>query len=94
MRPHVFKIKPKYCVVFKPGIIRVRCVKCGRPHPEYFGPADYDEREAELQMLRRELSTAAAIIFSHTAAVAHLAGNRDMERRSNRPPARGPRGQR
>jgi hypothetical protein len=61
---HVFSAKPRYCIAFKPGIIVVRCPQCGRPHEEYFGPLDRDERAAEVEMLRRELAAAAAIIVA------------------------------
>jgi hypothetical protein len=59
---HVFASKPRFCVGFKPGLIRVRCAKCGEPHFEYLGPKDRDEVRAELELLRRELARAFAIL--------------------------------
>jgi len=64
--PHVFASKPRFCVGFKPGLIRVRCRKCGTPHFEYLGPADRDEVRAELALLRAELARALAIIASRS----------------------------
>src|SRR2546425_13343104 len=62
MRGHVFSKLPKYCVAIKPGVLWVRCPECGRPHQEYFGPKDRDERNAEVAFLRRELKVAASIL--------------------------------
>ena len=62
MRSHVFAIKPNYCLAFRPGIILVRCPKCGHPHEEYFGPRNRDEREAEISFLRGEYQRLAALI--------------------------------
>jgi hypothetical protein len=59
---HVFSSKPKWCAGLKPGVIKVRCASCGRAHPEYFGPSDRDEVRAEIEFLRRALSTASAIL--------------------------------
>jgi hypothetical protein len=44
----------------------VRCSTCGVPHEEYLGPPDRDERGAEMELLRRELAAAAAILFDHS----------------------------
>jgi hypothetical protein len=60
---HVFATKPKFCCGLKPTLIMVRCPTCGFPHEEYFGPADRDERGAEVQMLRQELAAATAIVL-------------------------------
>jgi hypothetical protein len=65
---HVFRVKPKFCSGLKPSLIIVRCPTCGFPHEEYFGPGDRDEQAAELQMLRRELEAAAAIIAERSPA--------------------------
>jgi hypothetical protein len=62
MRPHVFLAKPKFCVALKPGLIKVRCPKCGHPHYEYFGPKNRDEAGAEMEMLRGALDRAFAIL--------------------------------
>jgi len=51
----------------KPSVIMVRCVDCGRPHEEYFGPSDRDEQKAEIELLRKELAAAAAILARPTA---------------------------
>ena len=59
---HVFASKPKFCCGLKPGLIMVRCPTCGLPHEEYFGPTDRDEKAAEVELLRKELSAAMAII--------------------------------
>jgi hypothetical protein len=59
---HVFASKPKFCCALKPSLIMVRCSTCGFPHEEYFGPADRDERSAEVQLLRQELAAATAIV--------------------------------
>jgi len=58
---HIFASKPKFCCGLKPGLIMVRCPTCGNPHEEYFGPPDRDEKAAEVQLLRQELSAAMAI---------------------------------
>jgi hypothetical protein len=68
MRGHVFLKLPKYCVGLKPGVLWVRCPDCGKPHQEYFGPADRDERNAEIAFLRRELQVAASILFGRHAS--------------------------
>ena len=60
---HVFATKPKFCCGLKPTLIMVRCPTCGFPHEEYFGPDDRDERGAEVQMLRKELAAATAIVL-------------------------------
>jgi len=65
MRGHVFSKLPKYCVALKPGMVWVRCLDCGTPHQEYFGPKDHDERKAEILLLRQELQVAAAILATH-----------------------------
>ena len=44
MSGYVFSKLPKYCVAMKPGVLWVRCPDCGKPHQEYFGPSDRDER--------------------------------------------------
>lgn len=67
---HVFAAKPRFCIGLKPGMIRVRCAKCGAPHLEYFGPRDHDEVRAELELLRRELARAFAILASTRPAKA------------------------
>src|SRR5256885_4464352 len=59
---HVFAHKPKFCCGLKPAVIMVRCPTCGLPHEEYFGPPDRDEKAAEVQLLRQELSPAMAFI--------------------------------
>jgi hypothetical protein len=59
---HVFANKPKFCCGLKPALIMVKCPTCGLPHEEYFGPPDRDEKAAEVQLLRQELSAAMAII--------------------------------
>jgi len=64
---HVFATKPKFCCGLKPGVIMVRCPTCGFPHEEYFGPLDRDERAAEVQLLRQELSAAMGIILGRNA---------------------------
>jgi len=75
MRGHVFSKLPKYCVALKPGMLWVRCRECGRPHQEYFGPEDRDERNAEIVFLRQELDVAASMLFGHRASVpAHTPG--------------------
>jgi len=61
---HVFASKPRFCCGLKPGLIMVRCPTCGLPHEEYFGPLDRDERAAEVQLLRQELSAAMGIILA------------------------------
>jgi hypothetical protein len=63
MSRHVFPKLPKYCVAMKPGVLWVRCPDCGKPHQEYFGPNDRDERNAEIAFLRRELEVAASILY-------------------------------
>jgi len=61
-RPHVFSVKPRFCVALKPALIQVRCRTCGLSHSEYLGPRNRDERQAEMELLRWELQAAAAII--------------------------------
>jgi hypothetical protein len=82
--PHVFASKPRFCVGFKPGLIRVRCAKCGTPHFEYFGPADREEVGAELALLRAELARAFAILASQAGSPkpsTRAAGRRKRARR-------------
>jgi len=67
MHGHVFPKLPKYILGLKPGLLWVRCPNCGRPHREYFGPDDRDERNAELTFLRHELQVASGIIASRPA---------------------------
>ena len=74
MSGHVFSKLPKYCVAMKPALLWVRCPECGRPHQEYFGPADRDERNAEMVFLRRELQAASSILLGHRAADATRIG--------------------
>ena len=62
MRAHVFSKKPKFCLALKPGIIWVRCVKCGTPHQEYFGPPNRDEKAAERAFVRAEYQRVAKIL--------------------------------
>jgi hypothetical protein len=69
MRGHVFPRLPKYCVALKPGLLWVRCPDCGKPHREYFGPTDRDERNAEILFLRRALQVASSILFDQRASV-------------------------
>jgi hypothetical protein len=75
MRSHVFAQLPKYCVALKPGMLWVRCSECGRPHQEYFGPKDRDERNAEIVFLRHELEVAMAIALGR-----HVPDRRDRAR--------------
>jgi hypothetical protein len=63
MRPHVFAVKPRYCLAFKPAIVWVRCPGCGQPHREYLGPDDLDERGAEIEFFRRECERLAAMLL-------------------------------
>jgi len=63
MSGHVFSKLPKYCVAMKPGVLWVRCPDCGKPHLEYFGPPDRDERNAEIVFLRHELEVASSILL-------------------------------
>jgi hypothetical protein len=80
MRPYTFAKKPKYCSSYRPATITVRCLKCGRPHQEYFGPQDHDALRAELAMLHEALDRASAIIHKLGGrAVARLTG-RDKRR--------------
>jgi hypothetical protein len=72
MSGHVFSKLPKYCVAMKPGVLWVRCPDCGKPHQEYFGPSDRDERTAEIVFLRHELEAAAAILFDRHASLPAL----------------------
>jgi hypothetical protein len=51
----------------KPGLIRVRCARCGMPHSEYFGPPDRDEVHAEIEFLRAALQSAYAILCARNA---------------------------
>ncbi|MFL5311196.1 MAG: hypothetical protein ACJ79H_12155 [Myxococcales bacterium] len=53
----------------KPGVLWVRCRECGKPHPEYFGPTDRDERNAEIAFLRRELQVASSILLAQHSPV-------------------------
>jgi hypothetical protein len=76
MSRHVFSKLPKYSVAMKPGVLWVRCAKCGKPHQEYFGPADRDERTAELLFLRRELEAAASILLGRHPLLAAQPGAR------------------
>ncbi|TMB03849.1 MAG: hypothetical protein E6J64_14020 [Deltaproteobacteria bacterium] len=69
MRGHVFSKLPKYCVAIKPGVLWVRCPDCGKPHQEYFGPADRDERKAEIVFLRHALQVASSIMLGRRASV-------------------------
>jgi len=69
---HVFSTKPKFCCGLKPGLIMVRCPTCGLPHEEYFGPPDRDEKAAEVQLLRQELSAAMAIIVDRMDEPRHV----------------------
>jgi hypothetical protein len=69
MRGHVFSKLPKYCVALKPGMLWVRCRVCGKPHQEYFGPKDRDERKAEIVFLRQELEVASSILAGDHASV-------------------------
>jgi hypothetical protein len=62
MPAHVFAKRPKFCMALKPGIIWVRCVTCGRPHPEYLGPRHRDEKESEIEFLRGALQRLGAIV--------------------------------
>jgi hypothetical protein len=61
MFPHVYAQRPRYCVAFKAKMILVR-LSSGEVREEYFGPPDGDPRDAELELLRRELDAAGAII--------------------------------
>jgi hypothetical protein len=67
MSAHVYPSKPKYCVGFKPSIIQVRC-PCGLVYETYFGPDDRDERAAEVEFLRREMNSLAAILAGRRSA--------------------------
>jgi hypothetical protein len=58
----IFTKLPKYNVAFKPGVLWVRCKKCGQTHQEYFGPRNRDERTAEMMFLRHELQVALKIL--------------------------------
>jgi len=64
MPAHVFAKKPKFCLAIKPAVIWVRCITCGRPHPEYLGPRDRDDKEAELRFLRAEVQRLGAILHA------------------------------
>ena len=83
MTGHVFSKLPKYCVAMKPGVLWVRCPDCGKPHQEYFGPSDHDERNAEMVFLRRQLESAAAILSGRRASllVRAVGGGRSRYRR-------------
>ena len=85
---HVFETKPQFCCGLKPSLIIVRCPQCGFAHEEYFGPADRDEREAELQLLRRELSAASAIILERSRSPRAVPTRRKTRAGNRRPPAR------
>jgi len=84
---HVFSAKPKFCCGLKPSLIIVRCPTCGFPHEEYFGPPDRDEQKAEVELLRKELAAASAILLGRMqsggagAAVAKQPRNRRSHRR-------------
>jgi hypothetical protein len=82
---HVFASKPKFCCALKPTLIMVRCPTCGSPHEEYFGPADRDERAAEVQLLRQELAAATAIILDRTQDGPHLPLRKRAKARPARP---------
>ena len=83
MRGHVFSKLPKYCVAMRPGVLWVRCPGCGKPHQEYFGPSDHDERNAELVFLRRQLEIATAILSGRHASLSLRAvgGSHSRDRR-------------
>lgn len=59
---HVFSRLPKWCAGIRPGLLWVRCPKCGRPHQEYFGPRNRDELRAEVQFFRDALEAAFGIV--------------------------------
>jgi hypothetical protein len=61
MLRHVYARRPNYCVAFKAKMILVR-LPSGEIQEEYFGPADGDARAAEIELLRRHLEAASAII--------------------------------
>jgi hypothetical protein len=84
---HVFRAKPQFCCAFKPNLIMVRCPECGFPHEEYFGPEDRDEREAELELLRKELSAASAIILGRSNPHVPAPRRRKARTASRRPSA-------
>ena len=67
MRAHVFAAKPKFCLAMRPGIVLVRCPKCGHPHEEYLGPRDRDEASAQLAFYQREYQNLAAILSGYAA---------------------------
>jgi hypothetical protein len=80
MRPHVFGRRPKYCLALKPAIIWVRCVKCGAPHPEYFGPSHLDAQAAEIAFLRQEYLRTAAFLMGRQPAKARRARSHTKRR--------------
>jgi hypothetical protein len=82
---HVFPAKPEFCCALKPDLIMVRCPECGFAHEEYFGPEDRDEREAELQLLRQELSAASAIIRERSNPPGPVPRRRKSRTASRRP---------
>jgi hypothetical protein len=82
---HVFRAKPQFCCAFKPNLIIVRCPECGFPHEEYFGPDDRDEREAELQLLRKELAAASEILLERSNPPAPAPRRRKARSGSRRP---------
>jgi hypothetical protein len=59
---YVFSKLPKWAPGMKPGLLWVRCPKCGWPHQEYFGPRNRDEIAATLQFFSRALAAAFAIL--------------------------------
>ena len=61
MARHVFSKLPKWGTGMKPGLLWVRCPKCGMPHQEYFGPRNRDEAGAEVEFLRHALEVAFGI---------------------------------
>jgi hypothetical protein len=68
MSAYVFAKTPKFCLGIKPGVIWVRCVKCGRPHREYLGPRDRDEMATEVEFLRGEVDRLTAMLRAEHAA--------------------------
>jgi hypothetical protein len=74
MRDHVFSKLPRYCLGLKPGLLWVRCPACRKPHREYFGPKDRDERNAEIVFLQKELEVAASILAAQRASARQRSG--------------------
>src|SRR5256885_14204086 len=85
---HVFAHKPKFCCGLKPALIMVKCPTCGLPHEEYFGPPDRDEKGAEVQLLRREVTAAMATILARMGDPPRAGPRPEQEKGENCGPRR------